>query len=212
MPRLTLMLAALSLAACTPNAPPAAATPEAAATPQPANATPSPALGQPAASPMPKGEADDPNAIPPVALAPIRADIGKEMGEVRYFGRTVDLGGDGRSEAVVQVAGPNVCGTGGCTTYVLAQDAAGAWSIVSTLSVTQAPVAAANTRTNGWRDLIVAVGGGGGKSGFAKVTYDGKGYASNPTTVPGPPAAAMPTDAELLVPRFGSLSDGPLLP
>lgn len=215
MSRVALTLLALALVACTPRQPPAAESPapaSASAETASATSTPAPKPAQPISPPMADGESDDPNAIPPVALEPIRADLGKDMGEVHYFGRTVDLGGDARSEAVVQVAGPNVCGSGGCTTYVLAQDDTGKWSIVSKLSVTQAPIAATNTRTHGWRDLLVAVGGGGGESGFANVTFDGKAYASNPTTVPGPLAKSLPPDVEILVPRFDSLAEGPLLP
>ena len=107
-----------------------------------------------------------------------------------------DLDGDGSDEAIVFVAGPALCGTGGCNTLVLTQ-AGPMWRKVGDISVSRTPVTVLDSATNGWKDLTVAIAGGGGKSGNALLRYDGNAYPSNPTV---PPAEATErTGTELVV-------------
>ena len=94
-----------------------------------------------------------------------------------------DLDGDGQDEAIAHVAGPDVCGSGGCDTVVLAADGEG-YRVVAALGLSRLPVGVAETSTNGWRDLAVSFSGGGMPSGTGRITFDGLTYATNPTTAP----------------------------
>ncbi len=94
-----------------------------------------------------------------------------------------DLDGDGADEAIVHVAGPYFCGSGGCNTLVLT--AAGPmWRKVADMTVSRTPVTVMDGATNGWKDITVAVAGGGGPSGTALLRFDGEAYPGNPTVPP----------------------------
>jgi hypothetical protein len=91
----------------------------------------------------------------------------------------VDLNDDGQDDALVVLTGPEWCGTGGCTLLVLAKQGDG-FRVVSKSTLIQTPLLVSETRTKGWRDLIVEVRGGG----MAALKFDGTGYPSNPSTQP----------------------------
>lgn len=94
-----------------------------------------------------------------------------------------DLNGDGVDEAIIHVVTPYFCGTGGCNTIILT--AAGPkWQKVGEISVSRTPITAMETSSNGWKDITVAIAGGGGPSGNALLKFDGKAYPSNPTVAP----------------------------
>lgn len=201
---LTLTVASL-LAACQPATPPAnqqaeAASPAATS----ADATP--------AAPTPDAPASDAHAQPPLpaaALAVLRKEVGADAGELRYFGRGIDLDGDGRDELVVHLNGLFVCGSGGCNTYILQADANSQWRIVTSLPTTRAPIVAAASRSNGWRDLIIRVSGGGGDAGEARVKFDGKRYVKNDEAT----KIALDTPGiDLLIPDYQSGDEGQPLP
>ena len=94
-----------------------------------------------------------------------------------------DLDGDGTDEAIVHLITPYFCGTGGCNTLVLTQ-AGPMWRKVGDISVSRTPVTVLDTASNGWKDITVAVSGGGGASGTALLKFDGEAYPSNPTVAP----------------------------
>jgi hypothetical protein len=81
-----------------------------------------------------------------------------------------DLNDDGKKEIFVGLTGMFFCGSGGCTMYIL--DSEG--NKISRFTTVEYPVIVANSKTNGWRDLIFD---GGGKIRLVK--YDGKTYPSN---------------------------------
>jgi hypothetical protein len=137
-------------------------------------------------------------------------DAMRDESDAHWFGAAVDLDGDGRAERLAYVAGPLVCGTGGCTLMVFAREAHG-WRLVSRMSVTRPPVRLAPRRTNGWRNLVVRVAGGGMPATDVELAFDGRSYPANPTTVPRaavPDAAALP----VLIAEFASFRDGRPLP
>jgi hypothetical protein len=109
-------------------------------------------------------------------------------GESRYFYNRVDLNGDGRPEVVAHVVSPYVCGSGGCATYVL-RETGGRYVVASSMTLGRTPVVVSPRRTNGWRDLIVPVSGGGVRGGFRVLRFDGRRYPSNPSVQPPAPEA-----------------------
>jgi hypothetical protein len=138
--------------------------------------------------------------------AAIRQSLGADAGSFRYYSRAIDLNGDGRDEAVVYVVSPMYCGTGGCNTLVFTpQD--GGLREVSSISITRPPIVAAETKSNGWRDLVVHVSGGGIVSGYeARLRFDGRSYPSNPSVPPAEPVegavngTVLVSDADLDTP------------
>ncbi|QIG55049.1 hypothetical protein G6N82_13645 [Altererythrobacter sp. BO-6] len=104
-----------------------------------------------------------------------------------------DLDGDGADEAIVHLVTPYFCGSGGCNTLVLT-GAGPMWRKVGEISVSRTPVSVLETRSNGWKDLTVAIGGGGGASGNALLKFDGTAYPSNPTVAPAEMTDATGTE------------------
>ncbi|QPC97900.1 hypothetical protein [Qipengyuania soli] len=94
-----------------------------------------------------------------------------------------DLNGDGADEAIVYLITPYFCGTGGCNTLILTP-AGPMWEKVGEISVSRTPITVMDTSSNGWKDITVAISGGGGASGNALLKFDGKAYPPNPTVAP----------------------------
>ena len=104
-----------------------------------------------------------------------------------------DLDGDGTDEAIVYLVSPYFCGTGGCNTLVLAQ-AGPMCRKVADISVSRTPISILDSSTKGWKDMIVAVSGGGGPSGNALLRFNGETYPSNPTVPPAEMTDATGTE------------------
>ncbi len=163
--------ASLALVACSENAETtAAATPGAEATPS--------AVAPPT---------DEAVQLPAAIAALLDAEFAA-FGQPTYYAGAVDLDGDGSDEWLAYVAGPGICGTGGCPLRVF-RETAGGIETKGQLSVVQLPVGVFNTRTEGWRDLAITIGGGGIDYSLARVPYDGVVYASNPTVAPATPSS-----------------------
>ncbi|HEX8557436.1 MAG TPA: hypothetical protein VF668_05015 [Pyrinomonadaceae bacterium] len=107
-----------------------------------------------------------------------------------YYYNRVDLNGDGRPEALVYLFGAYTCGSGGCNTLVFRQTEAGDYKLVAEISLTHNPVVVSERRTNGWKDLIFMVSGGGERARHAVLRFDGRTYPNNPTTAPAAPLKA----------------------
>lgn len=108
----------------------------------------------------------------------------KEMGgNVKYYYNKVDLNEDGNPEVFVYLVGPYVCGTGGCSGAIFEQKN-GEYKLLSRFSLVRNPVIISDTKTNGYRDIIMYVAGGGIESFYAWVKYDGTTYPVNPSTQP----------------------------
>lgn len=122
---------------------------------------------------------DDPAHL----LARALQDLYRDRDDVRYLRAFADLDGDGTDEGLAYMVGPGACGSGGCTLLVI-QPGAQDFRVISRHTVTQLPILASRARTNGWRDLIVHVGGGGAAPRAVALRFDGTTYPSNPTTRP----------------------------
>lgn len=62
--------------------------------------------------------------LPASVLARLRKEFGS-LDKVRFFDANYDLNGDGKAEVIVHVAGPEICGTGGCPTLVFTPQGSG---------------------------------------------------------------------------------------
>jgi hypothetical protein len=102
----------------------------------------------------------------------------------RYLDAFVDLDGDKKDEVVVYLIGACWCGSGGCTTLVLAPEAS-TYRLVSEISITRPPIRVLKRVSRGWRSLGVWVQGGGIQPGYeAVLRFDGSTYPRNPSTAP----------------------------
>lgn len=130
-----------------------------------------------------------------------------------YVSSSLPLGGDrsthyeaafpqlttGPSDAIVYLSGNEWCGSGGCTTLVLAPDGQ-SWKIVTKITITRPPIRVLKGGTNGWRSIAVWVGGGGIRPGYeAELRFDGRTYPTNPSV---PPARRLSekADGEVVIP------------
>ncbi len=163
--------------------------------------------GKPA--PAPEPAAASPQQAKVLTGADVAAAVGAALEgdyDARYFDAAVDLDGDGKDEVVAYVAGPMVCGTGGCPLFVFRQGQ-DEYELVARMSVVQVPVRVSSQSTHGWRDLVVAVAGGGAPAGDVVLKFDGKTYPANPTVPPAEPAASL-EGAEIVIGEFGSYTEG----
>ena len=104
--------------------------------------------------------------------------------DVRYFRAFVDLGNDGKKEAIVHLVGPEVCGSGGCLTVILRPEG-DSYSLVTDISINRPPIRMLSRSSHGWHDLGVWVEGGGITPGYeADLAFDGTTYPENPSTPP----------------------------
>ncbi|MGH8853677.1 MAG: hypothetical protein ACREWI_05295 [Telluria sp.] len=151
------------------------------------------ALAQGALAP-PAADQADPTSDPAV-LAFLRKELGDTAANFRAATR--DLNGDGKREVLVYAYGQDVCGTGGCLLYIVTpRDAA--YRVVGKLSVTQPPIRLLDRSSKGWRDLSVGVAGGGAQARQVRLSFDGRSYPANPTTLPAS-AGVSPDAGELLI-------------
>lgn len=100
-----------------------------------------------------------------------------------YASAFADLNGDGRDEALVSLQSGMFCGSGGCSLYIYTP-AGGTWREVAEVTIVNAPVRLLASSRHGWRDLAVQVRGGGALPREARLTFDGRTYASNPSLAP----------------------------
>jgi len=101
--------------------------------------------------------------------------------DTRYAHGWADLNGDGRPEALVYIMSANSCGSGGCNLYVYSPEQ-NSFHQLARASVTNPPVRMLNSRTGGWRDIAVAVSGGGTPARTVLLAQRGGTYPGNPTT------------------------------
>lgn len=101
----------------------------------------------------------------------------------RYLYAFVDLAGHGKQDVIVYIGGHSWCGSGGCTTLVLTHNSS--YKVVTRITITRPPIRVLPTKSFGWHNLAVWVQGGGNPRGYeAELSFDGKGYPSNPSVAP----------------------------
>ena len=112
-------------------------------------------------------------------------EFGIKRGEdrVRYFYNRIDLNGDEVPETFVYLIGPFVCGTGGCSGLVL-ERVNGEYEVISRFSLVRTPVIISEVKTNGWKNIIMYVTGGGIEPSYRLLKFDGETYPLNPSIQP----------------------------
>jgi hypothetical protein len=112
------------------------------------------------------------------------AEARAEWPDTSYVSGFADLNGDGREEALVSFHSGLFCGSGGCALYIYTP-AGASWRQLAEITIVNAPVRLLASRTRGWRDLAVQVRGGGMDLPHeARVRFNGRSYASNPSLAP----------------------------
>ena len=117
-------------------------------------------------------------------LQTVFAEAREGWPDTSYVAAFADLDGDGRDEAIVSLHSGYFCGSGGCALHIYTP-AGESWREVAELTIVNAPVRLLATSSHGWRDLAVSVRGGGAEApGEARIRFDGRTYASNPSLAP----------------------------
>jgi hypothetical protein len=88
----------------------------------------------------------------------------------RYSAAFVDLRGDGTQEIIVYLTSKAWCGTGGCTTLILAPEGP-SYRVVTRITVTRPPIRILDAKSNGRHDIGVQVRGGGTQYGFSNPVF-----------------------------------------
>jgi len=111
-------------------------------------------------------------------------DLSYDYKKTRFFSTFVDLKDDGTRQVIVYFTDQNSCGSGGCTTLILAS-ADSSYKVITSITIGWPPIRILDSKSNGWHDLGVWVQGGGVLPGYeAKLSFDGKAYPRNPTVPP----------------------------
>jgi uncharacterized protein len=105
----------------------------------------------------------------------------------RFFADYIDLNGDGIQDALIVFSSSRWCGTGGCTMLVFKGQNDKTFRLISESSLVRPPLTVSATKTNGWRDLLVDVSGGGISAKKVALKFDGKKYPINPSDLPSLP-------------------------
>lgn len=110
-------------------------------------------------------------------------DLKQDENKVRYYYNKVDLNEDGNPEIFAYLVGLPVCGTGGCSAAIFKQENE-KYTLLSRFTLVNNPVIISNSKTKGYKDIIMHVSGGGIESFFAWIKYDGTTYPINPSVQP----------------------------
>ena len=109
-----------------------------------------------------------------------------ESKNTEYAAALVDLRNKETKEAIVYLWNNGWCGTGGCTMLILVPNA-GSYKLITKTPIVRLPIRVLTTKTNGWHDISVIVGGGGLAAYEAKLSFDGSSYPQNPSVPPAEP-------------------------
>lgn len=102
---------------------------------------------------------------------------GQPHAETRYRATLIDLNGDGRREAVVLMNGPDWCGSGGCSLWVLTPRGR-SWRMVTQATIMNPPIRVLPSRSHGWSELSAMVDDVDGPHYEARLSVNGR---LNPT-------------------------------
>lgn len=99
----------------------------------------------------------------------------------RYSVANVSLNNN-KKAFVIYITGDAWCGSGGCTAMIVKPEGQ-SFKVINKITLARLPIQILPTKTRGWYDLAMPVGGGGSTSHrFALLKFNGKKYPSNPST------------------------------
>ncbi|WP_343343272.1 hypothetical protein WJT74_07390 [Sphingomicrobium sp. XHP0239] len=151
------------------------------------------------AAPTPDAQSEvDEQAVATLLYNELRDAIGDPSSLSLEIG-TADLDGDGTAEVLAYAMSPMICGTGGCSLYVLRRAGSG-YRILDEIGPSQLPVFRLSPGDDGWASLGVTVSGGGMPEQVMEVPHETTGYADNPTVEPARPIPA-PDAARIVIAR-----------
>ena len=110
-------------------------------------------------------------------------DLKRGEDHIQYYYNHIDLNDDRQPETFVYVVGFPVCGSGGCSGALFTKEN-NEYKLVTTFSLVRSPVIIQDEKTNGWKNIIMYVSGGGIKGAYKLLRFDGKTYPSNPSVQP----------------------------
>lgn len=96
--------------------------------------------------------------------------IEKSSRKFKFF--EYDLNDDQKNEIFVGLTGPYFCGSGGCTLLLLNSEG----KLITKFTVTQSPISIANTKSEGWKDLVLH----SNRRDYL-IRFNGDSYPSNPS-------------------------------
>lgn len=102
-----------------------------------------------------------------------------------YKHARVDLDGDGLKDGLVLFDLPHQswCGWDGCSMAVFHASRNG-FAPVASMSGIRGPLYVRQTKTNGWRDIVVRISGAEIRDKNVKMAFDGRSYPRHPMTAP----------------------------
>lgn len=106
-----------------------------------------------------------------------------EYPKYRYLYNYVDLNGDSKNEVFVLLMGMYFSGSGGSTGVIFEEDG-DSYKSISNFSLVRSPIIISDDKTNGWKDIIMQVSGGGHPLSYNILKFDGNKYPSNPSVQP----------------------------
>ncbi|HXJ16176.1 MAG TPA: hypothetical protein VNM68_03160 [Candidatus Polarisedimenticolia bacterium] len=102
----------------------------------------------------------------------------------RYSSALVDLNGNETDEVIVYLTGDYWCGSGGCLILILEPDGA-TYKVNTRILAARPPIRVLATKSHGWHDIAVMVGGGGILHAYeARLSFDGESYPISPANPP----------------------------
>lgn len=122
---------------------------------------------------------------------------------VRYYYDRVDLNGDNKLEVVVYLVGSYVCGSGGCNALIYTP-AGQDYRLISRHTLVNAPILITPQRTNGWKNLVFLVSGGGARGSYRLMRFNGRNYPLNPSVQPAVSANTTLTGIAVVADSFSS--------
>jgi len=106
----------------------------------------------------------------------------KENPEYNYTYNYTNLNDDEFDDMIVLLGGMEFAGSGGSTVLILKGEADENYTLINKVTLARTPIIVTNTLSNGYRDLLFIVYGGGSETHHNILSYDGIKYPINPST------------------------------
>lgn len=133
------------------------------------------------AAPMAVTEAPAPQVKGSTVAAAVSAWLehdGAGRERTDYATERLDLNGDGRDDALVLLRSRRYCSAMGCMLLVF-ENLDGAYHLTSAFRLGRTPLVAADSRSEGWRDLVAPMTIASSGMRLVMIRHTGRGYATD---------------------------------